>query len=58
MDYKQLLNSTPEAALRPGMMYKSLLSSGNRTIDDLHLDKKSRQFGKTIPTAVVWPISG
>ena len=42
MDYKQLLNSTPQAALRPGMMYKSLLSSGNRTIDDLRLDIKQR----------------
>ena len=42
MDYKQLLNTTPEAALRPGMMYKSLLSSGNRTIDDLRLDIKQR----------------
>ena len=42
MDYKQLLNSTPEAALRPGIMYKSLLSSGNRTIDDLRLDIKQK----------------
>ena len=42
MDYKQLLNTTPEAALRPGMMYKSLLSSGNRTIDDLRLDIKQK----------------